>query len=356
MLDSQTWLVHELFVPALALSQELSKATSQTEAVRRFACDKHGHWRSVKQALLRAVQVTVTGRDLNDAIRTIDAIQKGTETQCNTYPEVAIYLFGRRKDLEQAAQHGWTAAKNDGTIPKDPFPASAATSAGTASTRLLQDLLSVQSELERWNSDNSPSVTGYVVEAVPEGHPLHSAIARLQQHYGGALPEPAIRHWRKFLKLVRDEDEGAEKKRRRLLKWIDREIELHSFGEEPDGNHSEIPTASKLTPKKTKRSTVRGEGQAKLIAALTKHHNYADGSCLNWEPIGNNELARLAEVSESTASTFFKNQFGGHAKYRSACRIQEALIGSLKTLNQEFTPRNLVLGYLPGEDQREDEE
>jgi hypothetical protein len=45
---------------------------------------------------------------------------------------------------------------------------------------------------------------------------------------------------------------------------------------------------------------VRGEAEAKLIAALTKHHQYADGSCLNLEPVGNNELARIAEVSEST--------------------------------------------------------
>ncbi len=40
-----------------------------------------------------------------------------------------------------------------------------------------------------------------------------------------------------------------------------------------------------------KRSTVKGEAQEKLVAALTKHHKYQDGSCLNIEAIGSNELA-----------------------------------------------------------------
>jgi hypothetical protein len=53
-----------------------------------------------------------------------------------------------------------------------------------------------------------------------------------------------------------------------------------------------------------KRSTERGEGRAKLIAALTNHHQYADGSCLNLEFIGNNRLAEVAGVSPSTASKF----------------------------------------------------
>jgi hypothetical protein len=40
-------------------------------------------------------------------------------------------------------------------------------------------------------------------------------------------------------------------------------------------------------PTKSKRSTEKGEAQTKLIAALTKHHQYADGGCLNFEPTGN---------------------------------------------------------------------
>jgi len=95
------------------------------------------------------------------------------------------------------------------------------------------------------------------------------------------------------------------------------------------------------TPTKPKRSTDRGEGRAKLIAALTKHHDYANSGCLNREPIGNNELARLANVSPSTASTFFQEQFGGHGKYRAKCQDAGTLVDALKALRGEFTPAEL---------------
>jgi hypothetical protein len=95
------------------------------------------------------------------------------------------------------------------------------------------------------------------------------------------------------------------------------------------------------TPTKAKRSTERGEGRAKLIAALTKHHKYADGSCLNLEPVGNNEIARFAGVAESTASLFFEKQFGGHAKYRAKCTDAGTLADALKAMRGEFTPAEL---------------
>jgi hypothetical protein len=53
---------------------------------------------------------------------------------------------------------------------------------------------------------------------------------------------------------------------------------------------------SEEKPRRRKRSTERGEGRAKLIAALTKYHQYAEGGCLILEPIGNNELAKAAGV------------------------------------------------------------
>jgi hypothetical protein len=108
---------------------------------------------------------------------------------------------------------------------------------------------------------------------------------------------------------------------------------------------------------KTKRSTEKGEGRAKLIPALTKHHKYADGSLLNSEPIGNNELARLARVEESTASDFFKREFGGHAEYKALCRRDiKGLISALKLLNGEFTPEILCRGKLPGEGDRDEDD
>jgi hypothetical protein len=97
------------------------------------------------------------------------------------------------------------------------------------------------------------------------------------------------------------------------------------------------------TTKRPKKSTERGEARRKIIAVLTKHHRYADGSCLNFEPIGNNDLARKAGVEESTASAFFKKEFKGHSEYRAAClRNDSGLVTVLMLLNDEF-PAHLVL-------------
>ncbi len=68
---------------------------------------------------------------------------------------------------------------------------------------------------------------------------------------------------------------------------------------------------------------------------------YADGSCLNLEPIGVNALARLARVrSNSTASEFFKKEFDGHDKYKAACLNtdrQWKIATQLKAMNGEFS-------------------
>ncbi|MEO2030480.1 MAG: hypothetical protein ABGZ35_00195 [Planctomycetaceae bacterium] len=116
------------------------------------------------------------------------------------------------------------------------------------------------------------------------------------------------------------------------------------------------PGSDSRAAKKSKRSTEKGEASAKLIAALTLHHKYADGSCLNLEPIGNNELARAADVSASTASVFFHEKFAGHMKYRFACRDTTLLVSALKLLNQEFSPHHLYGAKPPGEDDRDDDD
>jgi len=90
-----------------------------------------------------------------------------------------------------------------------------------------------------------------------------------------------------------------------------------------------------------KRSTERGEGRAKLIAALTKHHQYADGGCLNLDPVGNNQLALLAGVAKRTASAFFRKEFQGHARYKALCRDASGLVAALKFLNGEYAPHLL---------------
>jgi hypothetical protein len=115
----------------------------------------------------------------------------------------------------------------------------------------------------------------------------------------------------------------------------------------------ELPSAH--VTKKPKRSTRRGEGREKLIGALTKHHKYADGGSLNLEPIGNNELARTAVVSPSTASAFFNSEFEGHTKYKALCRDAGRLAAALKVLNGEFSPHHLYGQRPADEDDRDDE-
>lgn len=101
----------------------------------------------------------------------------------------------------------------------------------------------------------------------------------------------------------------------------------------------EIPQQTRKT---IKRSTERGESRIKLISALTHHHQYAKGSILMMEPIGNNELARAANVSPSTASAFFTKEFQGHSNYRTTCKNSTLLLAALKLLNDEFTPHHLL--------------
>lgn len=100
--------------------------------------------------------------------------------------------------------------------------------------------------------------------------------------------------------------------------------------------------ADELTPAKPRQSTQRGGAHEKLIAALTAHHQYAAGGCLKLEPIGNNQLARLAGVSNSTASEFFEFKFGGYDKYKALCADKAKLIASLRLLNNEYAPQILV--------------
>ena len=80
-----------------------------------------------------------------------------------------------------------------------------------------------------------------------------------------------------------------------------------------------------------------------------------DGSCLNQDPIGNNDLARKAEVADSTASAFFDKEFKGHDKYRAMCRDRSLLIPALKLLNGEVQPYSLYGGRPPGEGKGGDE-
>jgi hypothetical protein len=115
------------------------------------------------------------------------------------------------------------------------------------------------------------------------------------------------------------------------------------------------PTGNVPPPPKAKRSTERGEGRAKLISALTNHHKYDNGGCLNLAPVGNNQLARLAGVVKRTASAFFEREFKGHANYRALCNDAHRLVAALKALNGEFRPHHFCDARTPDESEKEDE-
>jgi hypothetical protein len=134
--------------------------------------------------------------------------------------------------------------------------------------------------------------------------------------------------------------------------WAPADAELNALRDSVTANQREEAARNAKPRKQPKRGTEPGEARAKLIAALTKHHQYADGGCLNLAPIGNNELARLATVAESTASVFFKEKFRGWAKYRLVCRDAGRLADSLKALNGEFAPHELY-GRRPPDEENE---
>lgn len=133
---------------------------------------------------------------------------------------------------------------------------------------------------------------------------------------------------------------------------------LAAFGHEfppvcpppPTATTSLTAAADQDTAPKRKRSTNRGDGRAKLIAALTLHHKYSDDGCLHLEPIGNNDLAAKARVSGSTASQFFKEAFLGYVQYKLCCRDPASLLASLKLLNGDYSPHHFQRSRPAGED------
>ena len=193
---------------------------------------------------------------------------------------------------------------------------------------------------------------------------LWAAMGRI----GGTIPpRPALLNQDGFVPVLRGLPESFYQDALRavdgVVQWCESKKTLQAFANaEPqpiqDAQPRGATTGGKLpgtAEKKTKKSTRKGEGRDKLIAALTKHHKYADGGSLNLEPIGNNELARAAGVGQSTASEFFTDAFKGYGKYRTACQDSAKLTAMLKLLNGEFSPYHLMGSVPPGEKEREDE-
>jgi len=129
------------------------------------------------------------------------------------------------------------------------------------------------------------------------------------------------------------------------------EIEADLGGDlEGVGQSDDQPTSPNVEPRagtenksNGKKSTSKGEAEAKLIAALNHWHQYEkNGSCMNTEPIKNNELARRAKVAKGSASAFFQKHFKGHVQYRTACLKPQILPSIMRALNGEIRPCHLL--------------
>ena len=98
-----------------------------------------------------------------------------------------------------------------------------------------------------------------------------------------------------------------------------------------------------------KRSVATEKGTSKsalVLAALCTYHGYDGTSVKKTDPVGVNELSRLAtdekcSVSEATVSRWFRDKFdGGKGGYDVAC-VNGSLLLNLKLLAGDMTPRRL---------------
>ncbi len=93
--------------------------------------------------------------------------------------------------------------------------------------------------------------------------------------------------------------------------------------------------------------TYNPEASTFMLPALLAHHKYEPGestepgesvdSILNYNPISLPELAKEYKVPKTTGWRWFKKYFGGHDKYKAACRIDRGrrLIEILRKLSDE---------------------
>jgi hypothetical protein len=194
--------------------------------------------------------------------------------------------------------------------------------------------------------------TGDLLPQVPWSDPekVEQRIAVLVCEYTGMTPErwdrlnekqripwldKALKNLKKKAQQPNVWLEGSD-----MPEYLSEEEILPSGNSKAEGSRQDVTIPKPAT--RTKRSTSKGEAREKIIAALTKHHQYEAGSCLISEPIGNNELARNADVSSSTASRYFVENFGSYDDYRGLCKNVGNLCDSLKLLRGEFKPKVFV--------------
>jgi hypothetical protein len=79
------------------------------------------------------------------------------------------------------------------------------------------------------------------------------------------------------------------------------------------------------------------DSQTKIIAALTQYHVYPDGPYTD-EPLSARKLAKLSNVSPTTATKFFDSELiGGQGKYETYCQSIEKLKFFLRRINGELS-------------------
>jgi len=89
----------------------------------------------------------------------------------------------------------------------------------------IEALYEFAKKVARYNLGHCPSEEGFVVEEIPQGHPIHVAAQNVEQYYtDDELPGEMQRCWRKLLRKSRCQEEDAEDCVKPLLEEIKAEI------------------------------------------------------------------------------------------------------------------------------------
>ena len=109
--------------------------------------------------------------------------------------------------------------------------------------------------------------------------------------------------------------------------WL-RAVERLPSGEAP----AALPEQPEATAAKTTRAAKAGKGDqtAKIVAWLTKHHQYESGRVYSYNPAESSDIRDGAKVPASTVSTFLRTAFKGGKRprdgYVQACQDRAILL------------------------------
>ena len=148
----------------------------------------------------------------------------------------------------------------------------------------IEALYEFAKKVARYNLGHCASETGFVVEEILKGHPIHVAAQNVEQYYpSNELPGEMQRCWRKLLRKSRRQDEDAEDCVKPLLEEIKAEIA------ELTGDSVEKVTA-RIENKRTKGPTKR-RGRRK--ASYEKQQEEA-ALAKAWERARNDGVSKTA--------------------------------------------------------------